>query len=184
MDTLHINSTMSLDNFTFGVPTKFLDSRWASQAQLGLGHNSSLLQMLKQTNRISSRVYSMFWGLVGGSENQRTPGALILGGLDTALIGQRPNYTGALNWQSDCLTGMVLDITAISLNFPNGSNASVMGSETIKACIVPGQAGLLRLPPQHWEPFQKLAGGTFPGGKEARSRGIDYWTVQYEPDHV
>ncbi|KAF2797490.1 hypothetical protein K505DRAFT_372428 [Melanomma pulvis-pyrius CBS 109.77] len=143
--------------------------------------------MLKQAEYIGSRAYSILWGLVGGPENQQSSSALILGGLDQGIAGISPNFTGTLNYRSNCSTRMLVTINDISLNWPNGTDTSIfMGSQSsvIQACIAPSFAGLMTIPYAHWTKFQQLAGGRFPGNFETRSRGINFYTMLYEPEDV
>ncbi|KAF2463043.1 uncharacterized protein BDR25DRAFT_385225 [Lindgomyces ingoldianus] len=185
-DTCHLQSNISLENFAFGIPNKDLNQAYVSQAQLGLGRNSSLLNTLKKAERISSRAYSIFWGLASGPVNQQTPGSLILGGFDQSLAGNGENFTAALNYKSNCSTGMLVTINDMSLNWPNGSDMSIfMGSQSsvIQACIAPHFAGLMTMPFDYWNNMRALIGGTYLGDA-MRSKGFNFFTVLFEPDGV
>lgn len=188
-DTLSFGSNTSLSSFEFAIPLKDLNQAFTSQSELGLGRNSSILCALVSGGDIGTKVHSIFWGLVGGPADKQTPGSLILGGLDRSLIAdQNDNYTAQLYQGTKCGTGMVVTISDILLNWPNGTDMSIfMGSQSaaIQACISPSFAGLISLPLNYYEYFYSLAGGTPPDHKtEARSLGINYYTMLFDPKDV
>jgi hypothetical protein len=188
-DTLRFGSNTSLSSFGFGVPQQDLNQAFTSQSQLGLGRNSSFLRALVSAGDIGTKAYSIFWGLVGGPAEKQTRGSLVLGGLDKSLIAdQNDNFTASLFRGSGCGTGMVVMISDIILNWPNGTDMSIfMGSKSaaIQACISPSFAGLMSLPLSYYDSFWSLAGGTPPDNKsEARSFGINYFTMLFDPNDV
>jgi hypothetical protein len=188
-DTLSFGSNSSLSSFGFGIPQQDLNQAFTSQSQLGLGRNSSFLRALVSAGDIGTRAYSIFWGLTGGPTEKQTPGSLVLGGLDKSLIAdENENLTASLFLGGKCGTGMVVTISDILLNWPNGTDVSIfMGSQSaaIQACISPSFAGLMSLPLSYYNNFWSLAGGTLPDDKnEARSFGINYFTMLFEPDDV
>lgn len=188
-DTLSFGSNTSLSSFEFGVPQQDPDQAFTSQSQLGLGRNSSFLRALVSTGNIGTKAYSIFWGLVGGPAEKQTPGSLVLGGLDKSLIAdENDNFTASLFQGSKCGTGMIVTISDILLNWPNGTDMSIfMGSQSaaIQACISPSFAGLMSLPLSYYGNFLSLAGGTPPDGKsELRSLGINYFTMLFDPNDV
>jgi hypothetical protein len=188
-DTLSFGGNTSLSLFGFGVPQQDLNQAFTSQSQLGLGRNSSFLQALVSAGDIGTKAYSIFWGLVGGPAEKQTRGSLVLGGLDKSLIAdQNDNFTASLHYASRCGTGMVVTISDILLNWPNGTDMSIfMGSQSaaIQACISPSFAGLMSLPLSYYNSFSSLAGGTPPDDKsEARSLGINYFTMLFDPNNV
>jgi hypothetical protein len=188
-DTVSLGSNTSLSSFGFGIPQQDLDQEWTSQAQLGLGSNSSFLRALVSAGDIGTKVYSIFWGLVGGPAEKQTRGSLVLGGLDRSLIAdQNENLTASLSQNSKCGTGILVTIGDILLNWPNGTESSIfMGSQSaaIQACVNPSFTGLMNLPRSYYESFLSLAGGTPPDGKsEARSLGINYFTMLFDPQNV
>ncbi|EUC27916.1 hypothetical protein COCCADRAFT_41476 [Bipolaris zeicola 26-R-13] len=173
-DTLSFGINTSLSSFGFGVPKQDLNQAFTSQSQLGLGRNSAFLQAL---------------GLVGGPAEKQTRGSLVLGGLDRSLISDpNDNFTASLFRGSRCGTGMVVTISDILLNWPNGTDTSVfMGSQSaaIQACISPSFAGLMTLPLNYYNNFRLLTGGTPPDNRtEARSLGINYFTMLFDPSNV
>ncbi|KAF2120190.1 aspartic peptidase domain-containing protein [Lophiotrema nucula] len=188
-DGLQLASNASLSNFGFGIPQQDLNQQFTSQAQLGLGRNSSFLRALEAAGYINTKVYSIFWGLVGGPPEKQTSGSLVLGGLDKALLADPSNnFTAPLFFGSKCGTGMLVAISDISLNWPNGTDVSIfLGSQSaaIQACVSPSFAGLMSMPFDYYQNFMLLAGGEYPsGGEEERSTGINYFTMLFDPENV
>lgn len=188
-DALRFGNNTSLPSFGFGIPQQDLNQAFTSQSQLGLGRNSSFLRALVSAGDIGTEAYSMFWGLVGGPAEKQTRGSLVLGGLDKSLIAdQNDNFTASLFQGSNCGTGMIVTISDILLNWPNGTDMSVfMGSQSaaIQACISPSFAGLMSLPLSYYDKFWSLAGGTPPDdNSEARSLGINFFTMLFDPKDV
>lgn len=186
-DTLKFGSKTSLSSFAFGVPQADpASSLYSSQAQLGLGRNSTFLRALASAGNIGTRAYSLFWGLVGVKQTQ---GSLVLGGLDKSLIAnQDANLTAQLVYSTACPTGMLVVMNDILLNWPNGTDQSIFGgsqSAVLQACIDPGYAGLMTLPLSYYLNFQAYAGGSPPDGKfEARSFGINFYTMVFNATDV
>jgi hypothetical protein len=82
---------------------------------------------------------------------------------------------------------MIVAITDILLNWPNGMDQSVFmdsHSAAIQACISTGFTGLMSIPYNYYQNFWHLAGGTYPNEIETRSMGINYYTMNFEPDGV
>jgi hypothetical protein len=186
-DTLKFGSETSLSSFAFGVPQADPGSGlYSSQAQLGLGRNSTFLRALASAGDIGTRAYSLFWGLVGVKQTQ---GSLVLGGLDKSLIAnQDANLTAKLVYSTACPTGMLVTMNDILLNWPNGTDQSIFGrsqSAVIQACINPGYSGLMTLPLSYYLNFQAYAGGAPPDGKsEARSFGLNFYTMVFNATNV
>jgi hypothetical protein len=189
-DTLSFGSNTSLSSFGFGVPQK--DSPqgfYSTQAQLGLGRNSTFLGALASAGDIGTKAYSMFWGLVGGPADRQTQGSLVLGGLDKSLIAdQNANFTGSLYYGRGCSTGMLITINDMLLNWPNGTDMSIFGgsqSAAMQACIKPNDVGLMSLPSSYYQNFAAVSRGIPPDGKdEARSFGINFYTMLFDPSSV
>jgi len=188
-DSVAFGSNTSLSSFEFGVQRQDLNQVFTSQSQLGLGRNSSFLRALVSAGDIGTKAYSIFWGLVGGPSDKQTRGSLVFGGLDKSLIAdQNDNFTASLYYGGRCGTGMLVTISDILLNWPNGTDMSIfMGSQpaVIQACISPSFAGLISLPLSYYESFWSLAGGTPPDNRtEARSIGVNYFTMLFDPKDV
>jgi hypothetical protein len=187
VDTVQLQSNLSIADFAFGVPKQDLDSAYKSQAQLGLGRNASLLNALKMVGIIGSRSFSLSWGQVGGPETQQSRGSLTLGGLDQGLIENKKSATASLNHDSGCRTGMLVTIDDLLLNWPNGTDTSLFmesQSSVVQACIVPSYSGLMTMPFDYWQRFSELAGLRYPQGQETRSMGINFFTMIVGPEGV
>lgn len=78
---------------------------------------------------------------------------------------------------------MVVTITDMALNFPNGTNVSIFPkslSTALTACIVPDYPVLLTLPSDPFvDNFLKL---TDAADDHVRSLGINYFALRYSPD--
>ena len=83
---------------------------------------------------------------------------------------------------------MLVTINDILLDWPNGTDQSIFGgsnSEVFQACINPNAAGLVALPYKYSQTFQAYVGGEPPDGKsEARSLGLNYFTMVYNATNV
>lgn len=185
-DTVRTGANLSLEAFEFAIPEQDLNQAFTSQSQLGLGRESTFLEALKAAGHIKTKAYAMFWGLVGGPVSKQTPGSLVIGGLDKARIVElADNFTASLYYGSACGTGMLVTISDIELNWPNGTDTSIfMGSQSaaIQACISPSFAGLMSIPSSYYENLFRLAGGRYPGnGKETRSQGMNFFTMLFDP---
>ncbi|RAO64781.1 uncharacterized protein BHQ10_000793 [Talaromyces amestolkiae] len=158
VDTFALNNNTSLSNYTFGVSQDDLGYQlYNPQASLGLDRNSTFLRALKDAGKIGSRSWSFFWGLT--APNNSLDGHIIVGGYDKEKItGNAANYTGTIDYaaSSACLSGMVVDITNITILDLNGTvNSLLSNSNTIPACLRPDWPGALNLP---WDPlFNKFA---------------------------
>jgi uncharacterized pyridoxal phosphate-containing UPF0001 family protein len=112
----------------------------------------------------------------------------MLGGLDESLMTDKAaNYTAPLMLDDHCETGMKIHIEDMTLNFKNGTTASIFNeaSTAVSACLRTGFAGLMTMPPQHWERFRELAGGRFLDGEEdPRAYEFNFRTLLYDADDV
>lgn len=188
-DIVSVGSNTSMASFGFGVPQQDLNQAYTSQAQLGLGRDSSFLGALVSAGDIGTKAYSLFWGLVGGPAEKQTRGSLILGGLDRSLIAdQNDNFTASLFQGNKCRSGMLVTIGDVLLNWPNGTDTSIFissQSAAIQACIDFSFAGLISLPRNYYDSFLSLAGGSPPdGANEAKSFGINFYTMLFNPKDV
>ncbi|KUL91884.1 hypothetical protein ZTR_01060 [Talaromyces verruculosus] len=157
VDTFTLNNNASMSNYTFGVSRDDLGYQlYNPQASLGLDRNSTFLRALKGAGKIGSRSWSFFWGLT--APNNSLDGHFIVGGYDKEKIGNARNYTGTIDYatNSACLSGMLVEITNITILNLNGTvNSLLSNSNTIPACLRPDWPGALNLP---WDPlFYKFA---------------------------
>ena len=133
-DTLLVNNTLSVPEFPLGI---FRSDD--GQNTLGLGRNSTLLNAFSSAKAIYSRTFSIFQGWTGGQTPFQTDGSLVLGGYDSAKI-MGNNITLPLAVEASCMSGLVISVTDIQMNLPNGSNVSIIGESrgsAMRACIEP-----------------------------------------------
>ncbi|KAI0095828.1 acid protease [Hypoxylon sp. NC0597] len=181
-DNLKINEDVTLTEFPLGVAL----NDWGAEgyhpmASIGLGTNSTFLNKLQESGRIASRTWSFFWGRNGGSSTSQMDGSLVLGGYDRAKLSSGERYVERLqNSTSPCATQMIVTITDMVLNFPNGSDASIFPrslSTALSACIVPDYPVLMTLPTEPFvNNFFELTGGA---GDHERSFGINFFALKY-----
>lgn len=146
---------------------------------LGIGANSTILTALKESGKIASRTWSMFWGLTGMAPSQQSNGTFVFGGYDAAKVSGS-NYTRALGSTSVCGSGMLVTVSNIQLQYPNGTSPSLYSasrSTAINACILPEFPGLMTLPLTYFEAFEEIAQCDSIG----RSFGYNYYDMTYDP---
>jgi hypothetical protein len=180
-DTLQLGTNTTLTAFPIGTPL----ADWGEQSYypmnaIGMGRNSSLLNLLSDETSLSSHTVSMFWGLEGKQQSSQLDGSLVLGGYDKAKVsGQR--YTLPLDSGFQCPSQMVINIADIQLNFLNGTDTSIFPSDASKssilsACIDPSYPTLMTLPlDPYFEIFEELTNISY----TAREFGINYFTLLY-----
>ncbi|OTA79564.1 hypothetical protein M434DRAFT_402045 [Hypoxylon sp. CO27-5] len=184
-DNLKINEDLTLAEFPLGVAL----NDWGAEgyhpmASIGLGTNSTFLNKLQESGKIASRTWSFFWGRNGGSSTSQMDGSLVLGGYDRAKLSSGERYLETLqNSTSPCATQMIVTITDMVLNFPNGTDVSIFPgslSTALRACIVPDYPVLMTLPTEPFvNNFFELTGGA---GDHERSFGINYFALRYSAD--
>lgn len=184
-ESLRLNDNVSLNSFPVGIAL----NDWGAQGYhptvaFGLGANSTLLTTLKRTSKIMSRSWGLFWGRNGGTENSQLDGSIVFGGYDRAKVSG-PKYVQALSKSSGCATSLVVTISDMILNFPNGTNVSLFPqsrSTALAACIIPDYPTLLTLPFKPYvENFQAL---TRMNNDLERSFGLNYYSIRYTRGHV
>jgi hypothetical protein len=133
-DTLRAGNT-TLKDFPIGMPRFEFGGIFDTQANIGLGRNSTLLNALRETGRISSRTYSFWWGINSASPANSMDGQLVLGGYDAAKV-MGPNITQKLlPSATQCGSGMYVTVTNMILGFPNGTKADMLAPSLYSACI-------------------------------------------------
>ncbi|KAH0558694.1 hypothetical protein GP486_004657 [Trichoglossum hirsutum] len=131
---------------------------------LSFGRNSTFFDALISQKRIPSRTWSLFYGLIGDSDDTQMDGNLVLGGFDSEKIGSdkalvqnvRPTYASA-----GCGSGMVVTLSDILMTVPNGGTVSILRGSlgTSKdVCLLPAYP-VINLPGPVWDAFQANAGG-------------------------
>ncbi|OHE99773.1 hypothetical protein CORC01_04909 [Colletotrichum orchidophilum] len=147
-DTLKLNDNVTLENVQFGIAKSAMRGQgYPSQVVIGLGSRSPFLQALKSSSKIASRSWSFFWGRGFGMESQFN-GHVVFGGYDRAKIkGKR--YTQPLaDSSSPCGSRLVVTISDLKLNFPNGSESSLFSPSLrpIDVCVSPHSPFVMTMP--------------------------------------
>ncbi|KAI9650390.1 hypothetical protein NHQ30_000404 [Ciborinia camelliae] len=179
-DNITLSSNMSIPNFPIGIAqADWGEQGYYPQMAMGLGTNSTILNSLYASGEIASRTWSMFWGRTGATAATQLDGSFVFGGYDRAKV-TGANYTSSLTYSNTaCFSGMLVTITDMKLNFPNGTDASIFdGSESsaIRACIEPSYPVLLTVPTDpFFENFEALTGSNI----SDRSFGIYYYGMIY-----
>lgn len=163
---------VNIANMPVGIPRFAWDHGYSLMHGMGLGRNSTLLNSLHSASKISSKVWSIFWGRMWVAD--AIDGSLVLGGYDAdKVIGN--NFTAPLDYsdKTGCWTGMKAQITGITLNNRNGTNAQLLDSSTvISACIVPQRQLALEAPQSLIQRFEALTNMK----NEGRSFGL-HWSA-------
>ncbi|KAI0444574.1 aspartic peptidase domain-containing protein [Xylaria telfairii] len=181
-DSLNIGSVKIAKPYPFGVPRLSWDHGYTISHALGLGSNSTLLNILVQTNQIGSRVWSIFWGRMWVDPEDAIDGSLVLGGYDTQkIIGK--NYTQPLDYSdtTGCWTGMKVQVSSVKLNILNGDEVELLPQNTIvDTCIVPQRQLLLEGPEAIVDAFENETKMSHIG----RSFGIHWSAYLYEDTDI
>lgn len=179
-DDLVLSSNVSLAKFPFGIPRMDWASPYHTQHAIGLGINSTILNALQSASQIGSRVWSMFWGLTGVSASVQMDGIFVFGGYDKAKV-QGKNHTQALGSFDRCGTGMLVTLSDMQLNFPNGTTETLLGSGFLSACIVPDFPDLITIPlDPYYSSFEALTQTANVG----RSYGVNFFGMLYNTSSV
>ncbi|RYP09965.1 hypothetical protein DL764_000960 [Monosporascus ibericus] len=175
-----MNQNITLDSFSVGVPLQ----DWAQQGYhpmmaFGLGENSTILRALKSGNHIASRTWSMFFGWTGANSNSQLDGTFVFGGYDRAKVyGQ--GYTQDLKRDERCATQMLVVIDDVVLNFPNGTDASVVAetsSGPFDACIIPDYPVMMTIA---YNPYMLSFMEHTNTSISQRSYGVSYYSLLYD----
>ncbi|KAF2152756.1 hypothetical protein K461DRAFT_268647 [Myriangium duriaei CBS 260.36] len=175
-DAVQLDLNTSLAEYPLGVLHVDAGNQ---QSLLGLGYNSTFLSTLRSAGRIASRTWSMFYGRVGVTPSSHMDGTLVLGGYDQAkVLGQ--GAQAPLTQDGTCPTDMIVVVSGMYLNFPNGTDYNVFSrqkSTSFKACILPYYTSLISMP---YDLFQDLnKGWGDPTWDNTRSTGLNFWNVVY-----
>lgn len=178
-DTMHINSTLSLQNYPLRI-NQGLTLRGEEINTLGLGRNSTFLNALSTAGFIASNTWSYFQGWTGSDPQHQIDGSLVLGGYDAdkIKIGGN-NLTIPFTDDPNCVGGLVVTITDIRMNLRNGSNPTILGPSAglaLKACIDPSYSLVATLWVDIWNQFVDIS-KVQAIGVEQRSRGIYFWAM-------
>ncbi|OQN99442.1 hypothetical protein B0A48_14419 [Cryoendolithus antarcticus] len=181
LDDVHLGAT-TLSQYPLGMPGMEWEVQNHPQGALGLGRNSTLLTALINGGHIASRSYGLWWGQDGATENAQMDGSLVLGGYDAAKI-QGPNITGQIKIPTvGCASGMLLTISDITMDFPNGTHASIVAPHApIAACLRNDMSGVMYMP---YDPYYYTFEVNSGAGWTRHSIGTEWWTPLYETSAV
>ncbi|CZT25161.1 uncharacterized protein RCC_10890 [Ramularia collo-cygni] len=179
-DTLTMGSA-SLSTFPIGMPGLDFGGDFDSQANFGLGQNSTLLQRLKDDGRIASRSWSYWWGVENALSRSAMDGHLILGGYDAAKVVGVPFTQPLRNASLACRSGMILPISNLLLNFPNGTSSDLNPSAVLTACLQPDFPSIMTVPAEpYWWRFQDVTGTQFSN----KSLGTNWFVPVFPSSNV
>lgn len=179
-DSLQLGN-FTIENFPIGMPGFDYGGRFDTQANIGLGQNSTLLNALKAANHISSRSYSYWWGLNSAAPDNAMDGQIVFGGYDAAKV-TGPNITEKiLPWSLNCPSGMMVTISSLLLGFPNGTKADMLTPSTVPACLQPDFPALIT---PDYDPFFARFNNLTLTNYVNNSLGVYWWTPLYDPTDV
>lgn len=168
-ETIRFNFSLTLSNFPIEIK---IGTEGTSANKLGLAKNSTLLNRLSSAGLIHSKTWAYYQGWTGAETRHQLDGSLVFEGYDEVKkIGQ--NTTISFSNDDQCVSGLLVTIHDIKMNFLHGTNQSIFGSfagSAMDACLVPN-IPLLDLPVGLWNSFVKLSGVNVLG----RSVGINAW---------
>ncbi|KAF2158002.1 hypothetical protein K461DRAFT_28340 [Myriangium duriaei CBS 260.36] len=147
-DIIQLGGNTTLNGYPLGVLEEATgNDELAQQNILGLGANSTLLNTLKSAGRIASRSFGMFYGLTGATPSAQMDGSLVLGGYDRAKVVGQGVATKFIS-NPICPTNMLVTLSGLVLNYPNGSDIDVLAEHTepFQACILPSFPSLIAIP--------------------------------------
>ncbi|KAB8291748.1 hypothetical protein EYC80_006543 [Monilinia laxa] len=179
-ENITLSSNVSILEFPIGIAkADWGEQGYYPQMAIGLGTNSTILNTLYSSGQIASRTWSMFWGRTGATAATQLDGGFVFGGYDRAKV-TGTNYTRSLTYsRTACFSGMLVTITDMVLNFPNGTDASMFAgieSDAIQACIEPSYPVLLTVPTDpYFINFEVLTDQ----GLSGRSFGTYYYGMLY-----
>lgn len=174
-ESLQLNGTNTIHN----IPISIQRGNDLNYQCLGVGSNSTVMNALQNAQSIASRTWSFWWGQNGGDPASQMDGSMIFGGYDSGKT-TGPNSTQPLSHGQDCPT--LVTVTAINMNFPNGTNFNILGNShgaALRMCVETSYP-LITIPFDIWTNFQDNAGGTYLG----RSEGLNSWGEVYGVDGV
>lgn len=185
-DRMKLNKNITLENIQMGIAASDWDTQgYKALMSFGLGTNSTLLRVLRLSDRIASRSWGFFWGFGFGMPIQ-LDGNFIFGGYDRAKVtGKR--FTAKLTPNDpQCETQLVVDVLDLTLDFPNSTKVSIFPKTNprpvMRTCIKPFVPVLMALPLypyfRNWlsETQQDLY--MLPG-----AGGYYYWNQKYKPEY-
>ncbi|KAK3291752.1 aspartic peptidase domain-containing protein [Chaetomium fimeti] len=188
-ETLKLNSDTSVLDFPMGVATDDLGKQaYYPQMTLGLGSNSTLLNALKASGKIASRTFSFFAGRFGRIPSGHVDGAVAFGGYDKAKVTGRGHTFPFSRGSVGCESDMVVSISDIELNFPDGTDMSLFEgsrSQSITTCISPSLPVFMNMPLRPYvEKMLALSNESLTIFDLQRSTGLNFWNLRYLPGYT
>lgn len=152
-----VMSNATLSSYPIGMPGYDFGGSYNRQAAIGLGHNSTLLQRLKDQGSIASRSWSYWWGIDNSASRSAMDGQIVFGGYDAAKVVGEPFTQPLQNSSTNCQSGMYLTLTNLLLNFPNGTSSDLNPSSALTCCLQPDFPAVMTIPaePYYWR-FQNV----------------------------
>ncbi|KAK2858483.1 hypothetical protein FQN49_004682, partial [Arthroderma sp. PD_2] len=175
-DDLRLNSDVSISQF----PIFFPKPKVIPQNSIGLGPNSTFLNILFDQGKIASKTWSLFWGWQGLEQENQTNGSLVLGGYDKAkMVGA--NLTEGFSDRIGCPSSMLVYINNIAVNHADNKNTSLFtaAGSALHMCIKPDNPQVT-LPKDVFDNLKKA----LPGKPIEHSTGIYPTSLAYEPEKV
>ena len=154
-ETIRINSSLTLSNYSIGVET---EPEIGNRNSLGLARNSTFLNRLLSAGLINSKTWGYHAGWIGAETQHQLDGSLVLGGYDEAKKSGQNSIFSFSN-VPDCLSGFLITIHDIEMNFLDGQNISLSdpsAGSAMNACLQPSLP-LMNLPVNIWESFVQFS---------------------------
>ncbi|KAG8161317.1 hypothetical protein KVR01_009581 [Diaporthe batatas] len=155
-ETDHFTDRLSLDENTtlLDFPLTQAKSDWNEEAYhalmvIGLGGNSSILNVLKNSDKILTRTYSFFYGFLGGRTSTRANGQMVFGGYDASKVSGQGSEHSLATAETKCPSKLVVIVTGMALRFANGTETNIFGtsdSSALAVCIDPNLPTAMRMP--------------------------------------
>lgn len=133
-DTVYVNSSYPLYDFPLAMTKRGIEMN-----SLGVGRESTFLQTLLNDGAISSKTWSLFYGLAGEDEYSQMDGTAVFGGYDKAKINdeaKKETIKFDYYFKKNCRTGMVATVTSIDVGFENGTEQNAFASP-VDMCLDP-----------------------------------------------
>jgi hypothetical protein len=150
-DDVRLQDNTTLPQYEFGLRTNSINS-YVHKGEIGLAKTSSFLKTLQDSEKISSKSYSFFWG--NEVTDQPRDGSLTLGGYDQALVADGPNVTIPFSNEPKCKEGIVVNITRLGLQ---GKNVWE-GLPDLRVCVIAANSNIMTIPGSYWDPIQAAMG--------------------------
>jgi hypothetical protein len=179
-DTLTLNENTTLLDFPLAMPkSDWGEQGYYPQMAIGLGANSTVLNVPKNSGKILSRTWSFFYGVVGGST--RVNGQLVLGGYDASKVSGDGSEHTMSPPSSPCPTKLVITVQGMALRFANGTETNIFGesqSSALAVCLIPNIPMVMRMPLNpYFNNFMSATDSSIYSMN--RSTGLYYWNLRY-----